>query len=92
MTPPTRRTTPEGAAAITISKTGGKDFRPERPNPSRCTRPARNWNARKTQPRWTTEGDAVGAPPQYAAPGRSCPTVAHADVPTPASEHRRVTF
>lgn len=31
------RTTLNGAAAITISKTGGKDFRPEHSNPIHCT-------------------------------------------------------
>ncbi|KAG2543723.1 hypothetical protein PVAP13_9NG756900 [Panicum virgatum] len=33
MTPPTGRTTPESAAATTVSRTDGKDFRPEHPKP-----------------------------------------------------------
>ena len=42
MMPPTGRTTPEGTAAITVSITGGQDFRPEHPDPRHSTCPARN--------------------------------------------------
>lgn len=42
MTPPTGKTTPEGAAAIAVSMTGGQYFRPEHPDPRHSTCPA--WN------------------------------------------------
>ena len=42
VTPLAGRMMHEGAAAITVSKTGGKGFRLEHPNPSHYARPAYN--------------------------------------------------
>ena len=77
MPPPMGRTTPEGTAGITVSKTGGQGLSPRASQPKATARvQPENGMHGETQPRRTTEGGAVAVPPQHAVLGRSCPTAA----------------
>jgi len=60
MPPPMGRTTPEGTAGITVSKTGGQGLSPRASQPKATARvQPENGMHGETQPRRTTEGGAI---------------------------------
>ncbi|KAG2633066.1 hypothetical protein PVAP13_2NG288609 [Panicum virgatum] len=68
MTPPTERTMHESAAAITVSRISGKDFRPEHPNP----KPLRASSSELEGTGKPSQGGPPRAVPSQCHPNMSC--------------------